>query len=77
MTEGGGAGRPVQANQMRAEVLSGRCGAWEAEPRSVADRGAQEEAATHYERAAAMQPAPARSGSLKAALAGIAAWCRS
>tara|TARA_B100000795_G_scaffold58419_1_gene38859 strand:- start:42 stop:653 length:612 start_codon:yes stop_codon:yes gene_type:complete len=59
-----------EANQMRALVLCGRCGAWGAEPRSAAEL---KEAATHYDRAAALCPAPA----LKAELAGNAAWCRS
>ena len=58
------------ANQMRAMVLAGRSSAWEAGPRSVAEL---KKAATHYERAAALQPAPA----VKAQLAGAAAWCRS
>ena len=39
------------ANQMRAEVLRGECGAWEAGPRSAAEL---REAAAHYERAAAL-----------------------
>ena len=39
-------------------------------PRSAAEL---REAATHYERAAAMQPAPA----MKARFAGNAEWCRS
>ena len=55
------------ANQMRAMVLRGRCAAWEAGPRSVAEL---KEAATHYDRAAALCPAPAG----KAHLAGKAAW---
>jgi hypothetical protein len=54
---------------MRAVVLTGQCGAWEAGPRSAAELM---EAATHFERAAALCPAPAR----KAALTGDAAWCR-
>ena len=45
----------VEANKMRACVLSGQCVAWEAGPRSAAEL---REAATHYERAAALQPAP-------------------
>jgi hypothetical protein len=57
------------ANQMRAWVLCGRCAAWEAGPRSAAELM---EATTHYERAAALCPAPAA----KAALAGDAALCR-
>ena len=59
----------VHAHQMRADVLSGQCAAWEAGPRSAAEL---KEAATHYDRAAALCPAPAG----KAELAGIAAWCR-
>ena len=58
------------ANQMRAGVLGGQFAAWEAGPRSAAEL---REAATHYERAAALHPAPA----VKAQLAGNAAWCRS
>ena len=60
----------IQANQTRALVLSGRCGAWEAGPRSAAEL---KEAATHYERAAALCSAPAA----KAILTGEAALCRS
>jgi tetratricopeptide (TPR) repeat protein len=60
----------VQANQMRALVLSGQGRAWEAGPRSAAEL---KEAAAHYERAAALYPAPAG----KAHFAVIAAWCRS
>ena len=41
------------ACQMRADVLSGLCGAWEAGPRSVAELN---EAATHFDRAAALCP---------------------
>ena len=60
----------VQAHHMRAAVLSGKCGgSWEAEPRSVAELN---EAATHFDRAAALHPAPAG----KAQLAGWAARCR-
>ena len=58
------------AHHMRAVVLRGQHSAWEAGPRSVAEL---KKAATHYERAAAVQPAPA----VKAELAGDAAWCRS
>ena len=58
------------ANQMRAAVLSGQEHAWEAGPRSAAEL---KEAATHYERAAAMHPAPVA----KAEFARNAAWCRS
>ena len=59
----------TQAHQMRALVLIGQHGAWEAGPRSAAEL---REAATHYERAAALSPAPA----VKAQHAGNAAWCR-
>ena len=59
------------AIQMRAYVLSGRSfGAWKAGPRSAAELM---EVATHYERAAALCPAPA----VKTALAEDAACCRS
>eukprot|EP00964_Phaeocystis_antarctica_P063350 scaffold38018_cov59-Phaeocystis_antarctica.AAC.3 len=58
-----------QANQVRALVLGGQCGAWEPGPRSAAEL---KEAATHYDRAAALCPAPAG----KAGLANKAAWCR-
>ena len=58
-----------EANRMRASVLSGMCGAWEAGPRSAAEL---REAATHYERAAALCPAPA----MKADFAEDAALCR-
>ena len=54
---------------MRAEVLCGQCGAWEEGPRSTAEL---REAATHYERTAALHTAPA----VKAELAEDAAWCR-
>ena len=57
-------------NQMRARVLCGQTAAWEAGPRSAAEL---EEAATHFDRAAALCPAPAA----KAELAGAAAWCHS
>eukprot|EP00964_Phaeocystis_antarctica_P107514 scaffold72222_cov54-Phaeocystis_antarctica.AAC.1 len=57
------------AHQMRATVLSGRAGAWEAGPRSAAEL---KEAATHFDRAAALHPAPA----VKANLAGCAECCR-
>ena len=61
----------LQANQMRAEVLSGQCyGTWVAGPRSAAGL---REAATHFERAAALCPAPV----IKAELAGQAVWCHS
>eukprot|EP00964_Phaeocystis_antarctica_P004083 scaffold2196_cov52-Phaeocystis_antarctica.AAC.1 len=58
------------ANEMRAEVLSGRYGAWGAGPRSAAELM---EAATHFERVSALCSAPA----LKAERADDAAWCRS
>ena len=57
------------AHQMRAMVLSGRCGAWEAGPRSAAEL---KEAAAHFERAVALCPAPAA----KAAFTGNAEQCR-
>ena len=46
----------LQANQMRADVLSRQLSAWEVGPRSAAEL---REAATHYDRAAALCPAPA------------------
>jgi tetratricopeptide (TPR) repeat protein len=58
------------ANQMRAGVLGGSTGAWEAGPRSAAEL---KEAATHFDRAAAVCPAPAG----KAQFAGRAGWYRS
>ena len=57
-------------NNMRAIVLRGQSDAWDARPRSAAEL---REAATYYERAAALHPAPA----LKAHLIKIAYWCRS
>ena len=45
----------VQPYQMRAMVLCGHA-AWEAGPRSASEF---KEAATHYDRAAALHPAPA------------------
>jgi tetratricopeptide (TPR) repeat protein len=57
------------ANEMWAMVLGGLCGACEAVPRSAAEL---KEAATHFERAAALCPAPA----MRAALAGDAVLCR-
>ena len=45
----------AQANQMRAAVLRGQCPVREAGPRSAAEL---RKAATHYERAAALCPAP-------------------
>ena len=53
---------------MRSVLLRGRCVAWEAGPRSAAEL---REAATHYERAAALSSAPA----VKAQFAGNAAQC--
>jgi tetratricopeptide (TPR) repeat protein len=61
-----------QAHQMRAVVLGrldGAC-AWEAGPRSATELS---EAATHFDRAAALCPAPAG----QAHFAGCAAQCRS
>ena len=46
----------MQANDMRAIVLSGLCGSWAAGPRSAADL---KKAATHKDRAAALHPPPA------------------
>ena len=60
----------VQTQQVRAAVLSGRSGAWEVGPRSAAEL---KKAATHYDRAAALCPAPAG----KALFAVDAARCRS
>ena len=60
----------VAAHQMRALVLDGLFAAWELGPRSAAEL---REAATHFDRAAALHPAPAG----KAALACKAARCRS
>ena len=60
------------ANTMRAEVLSGKSSdAWlvETQPRSAAEL---REAATHFERAAALCSAPVT----KADHAEYAAWCR-
>eukprot|EP00964_Phaeocystis_antarctica_P160135 scaffold131513_cov63-Phaeocystis_antarctica.AAC.3 len=59
----------VGACQMRARVLTSWVGAVELGPRSVAELN---EAATHFDRAAALHPAPA----VKAHLASDAAWCR-
>jgi tetratricopeptide (TPR) repeat protein len=60
----------VPANQMWANVLAGQSfGTWEAGPRSAAEL---KDAATHYDLAAALCPAPAA----KAQFAGAAAWCR-
>ena len=60
----------LSANEVRAVVLAGQSSAWEAGPRSAAEL---KEAATHFERAAALSPAP----EMKAHLAGQAAQCRS
>ena len=57
------------ANEMRALVLTGQNDAWEEGPRSAAEL---KEAATHYDRAAALCPAPA----MKAELAELADFCR-
>ena len=57
------------ANQMRATVLAGHA-AWQVGPRSAAEL---REAAAHFERAAALHPAPAA----KADFADCAAACRS
>ena len=59
----------VAANQMRAIVLRGQCGAWEAGPRSSAEL---KEAAAHFERAAALCNIPAQ----KASFAISADLCR-
>ena len=59
----------TSANRMRALVLCGMTDAWEAGPRSVAEF---KEAATHFDRAAALHTAPA----MKAQLAGFAVFMR-
>ena len=60
----------VAAHQMRAMVLSGRGGLfWEAGPRAAAELN---EAAAHYDRAAALCPAPA----VKVQFAEFADFCR-
>ena len=59
----------LQATQMRALVLMGQHGAWGAGPRSAAEL---KKAATHFERAAALCPAP----EVKANFAGLADSCR-
>ena len=59
----------VEANRMRAEVLSGQLRAWEAGPRSAAEL---REAAAHYDRVAALCHAPA----MKAKYAELEASCR-
>ena len=58
------------ANSMRAVVLSARSAAWEAGPRSSAEL---KEAAAHYDRAAALCPAPVAA----AELSRVAGQCRS
>ena len=60
----------LQANMMRANVLSGQHGAWEAGPRSAAEL---KEAAKHYERSADLGAAPA----INAQATRHAALCRS
>jgi len=60
----------VMAHQMRAGVLRGEAAAWVAAPRSAAEL---KEAATHFDRAAALCPAPA----MKELLAENAEKCRS
>ena len=55
---------------MRALVLHGQCGVWEAGPRSAAEL---KEAATHYERAVALCAAPV----WKAEFSWLADRCRS
>ena len=57
------------AHEMRAEVMCGQNAAWEAGPRSPAELI---EAATHFDRAAALSTAPAQ----KAHLTGAADLCR-
>jgi hypothetical protein len=59
----------VAAHRMRATVLTGQLAAWEAGPRSAAELM---DAATHFDRAAALHPAPAA----KAELTSNAALCR-
>ena len=59
----------MEAHRMRAFVLSGHLAAWEAGPRSAAEL---RKAATHYERAAALHPAPV----FKADFADLADQCR-
>jgi len=59
----------VHAHQMRAEVLARQFAAREVGTRSAAEL---KEAATHFERAGALCPAPA----VKAELTGNAALCR-
>ena len=60
----------MSAHMMRAEVLCGQPGAWEAGPRSAAELT---EAAAHFERSAALSYAPA----VKAEIIRLAGLCRS
>ena len=60
----------MSANSMRAHVLEGHAGAWEMGPRSAAEL---KEAATHFDRAAALCSAPA----MKAWVTELADLCRS
>ena len=60
----------VEANAMRALMLSGSCGDCEAGPRSATEL---KEAAAYFERAAALSNAPV----MKADRASRADWCRS
>ena len=60
----------AEANRMRAVVLRGQHPAWEAGPRSAAEL---REAGAHFDRAAALCPAPA----VKVDFADCASWCRS
>ena len=60
----------VQPHQMRAVVLARQSSSWEVGPRSAAEL---KKAATHYERAAALSPAPA----MKADFTKLADLCRS
>ena len=66
----GGAGRcDSQPDREASCGLSGQNGSWEAGPRSAAEL---KEAATHYERVAALHSAPA----VKTMFSDQAAWCR-
>ena len=60
----------AMTSQMRGIVLCGGSATWEVGPRSAAEL---REAATHFERAAALHPAPA----MKAMMIDNAALCRS
>merc|ERR1740139_1407900 len=53
---------------MRAQVLAGKCPGWESGPRSAADL---KEAATHYERAAQLNPASVQKGNYKSNAAAL------